>query len=424
MWDEVTTLYPTATNLGSCSGIAGAQTIIDSLMDVSGIYITPRGGSPTQSCLEYRCDASYIYIASNNLGHYQYSTNNPRPSSETRYLYRLPLQKTAVTTQATAQNADTLTNCSAAYDQYLAFPDTSTTGEPSGYCLASPMQTTKYLYDDVAGNRTYYRKVNCLITNGFVNSGVQLISSTEAGNGSFGGPAYYFPDTAAQSYEGTADGVPSLDLCGGHGHHHAANERCFKLAADRKPLYSYSQATSTFNFQSWIDSACSEVSGIVGYMFDGTPIKGPCVCMARDGLGNCTSIKRVRSSFVYSGLGAWGNDADEAAALGQEGAACSSDSDCNDSHFQCSWSVFDDDNAVGGTTVRKGCVLVDYAWCTHAYVNRSAENVSAANFVYLDRCNGVTDADGYAYHATGSFPFVPSCLRYEPSESATDANLD
>ncbi len=425
MWDEITTLYPTATNVGSCSGIAAAQSIINSLMDVSGIYITPRGGSATQSCLEYRCDSTYVYVASNNLGHYQYSSNNPRPSSQTRSLYRIPMQRTAVATPGTAQNAATLTGCTDAYDQYLTAPDTGTLGEPSGYCLASPMQTTKYLYDDaVGGARTYYRKVNCLITNGFVNSGVQLISSTEAGNGNYGGPAVYFPDTAGQSYEGTSSGVPSLDLCGAHGHHHAVNDRCFKLDTDRTPLYTYSQATSTFNFQNWIDSACTEVSGIVGYMFDGTPIKGPCVCMLRDGQGNCTSIKRLRSSYVYAGLGAWGNDPDEAAALGLEGTACSSDSDCNNSHFQCSWSVFADNSAAGGTVTAKRCMLVDYAWCTNAYVDRNATDTSATNFVYLDRCNGITSADGYAYHATGSFPYVPSCLRYEPSDSINGANLD
>jgi hypothetical protein len=127
---------------------------------------------------------------------------------------------------------------------------------------------------------------------------------------------------------------------------------------------------------------------------------------------------------VYAGLGAWGNDPDEAAALGLEGTPCSSDNDCDDSHFQCSWAVFDDDNAAGGSVAARRCVLVDYAWCTNAYVDRSGEDVSATNFVYLDRCNGITSADGYAYHATGSFPYVPSCLRYEPSDSINDATLD
>lgn len=206
--------------------------------------------------------------------------------------------------------------------------------------------------------------------------------------------------------------------------HHAFNERCFALDTDRTPLYSYSQATSTFNFQNWIDSTCTEVSGIVGYVFDGTPIKGPCVCMARDGTGNCTTIKRVRSSYVYAGLGVWGDDPDESTALAPEGQACSSDNDCDDSHFQCAWGVFDDDSTASGTVVAKRCVLVDYAWCTNAYVDRSTADVSATNFVYLDRCNGISGADGYAYHASGSFPYVPSCLRYEPSDSITDANLD
>lgn len=425
MWDEITTLYPSATNVGACTGVAGAQSIINSLMDVSGILVKPLGGQNIESCLEVRCDPTYVYVATNNLGHYQFSTNNPRPSSETRYLYRIPMQRTAIGTPGQSQNAATLTGCTSAYDQYLAFPDTSTMGEPSGYCAANAMQSNTYLYDEaVGGARTYYRKVRCLTTNGFVNSGVNIISSTESSNGIFGSPAYYYPSTSGQNYEGTADGVPSIDLCGGHGHHHAANERCFALDSDRTPLYSYSQATSTFNFQTWLDSACTEVSGIVGYMFDGTPIKGPCICMARDGGGNCTSIKRARSAYVYAGLNVWGDDPDEETALGLEGMSCSSDNDCDDDHFQCAWGVFDDDSAPGGTTVARRCVMVNYAWCTNAYVNRSSEDVSATNFVYLDRCNGITGADGYAYHATGSFPYVPSCLRYEPSDSINDANLD
>jgi hypothetical protein len=424
MWDELTTLYPGAINVGSCNGVAAAQSIITSLMDVSGIMVQPLGGSPTESCLEVRCDATYVYVASNNLGHYQYSTNNPRPSSQTRYLYRVPMQRTGVGTQASAQNAAALTGCTSAYDQYLAFPDTSTMGEPSGYCAGNAM-SNNYLYDEAAGGtRTYYRKVRCLTANGFVVSGVNILGSTESSNGAFGSPAYYYPNTSGQSYEGTGQGVPSLDLCGGHGHHHAANERCFALDTDRTPLYTYAQATSTFNFQSWIDSACTEVSGILGYMLDGTAIKGPCVCMARDGGGNCTSIKRARSSYAYAGLGVWGDDPDEASALGLEGQACSSDDDCDDEHFQCAWGVFDDDGAAGGTVVARRCVLVDYAWCTNAYIDRSNQDVSSSNFVYLDRCNGITGADGYAYHATGSFPYVPACLRYEPSDSINDANLD
>jgi len=424
MWSQVTTLYPSATQLGSCDGVAAAQTIINSLMNVTGISIKLLGGTTKESCLEYRCDSTYVYVATNNLGHYQYSTNNPRPSAETKLLYRIPMQRTAIGVPSASQNAAALTGCTTAYDQYLSFPDTSTMGEPSGYCAAGAAQT-KYLYDDLAvGGRTYYRKVNCLTPNGFVDSGVEILGSTESSNGKFGDPAVYYPDTAAQSYEGVSSGVPSLDLCGGHGHHHASNDRCFELAADRTALYTYSQATSTFNLQDWLDSTCTEVSGVIGYMFDGSPIKGPCVCMARDGNGNCTSIKRARSSYAYAGLGVWGNDAGESAALGVEGQTCTADADCNDSHFQCAWGLFADNSAAGGTIAVKRCQLVEYSWCTHAYADRTATDVSSASFVYLDRCNGITDADGYAYHATGSFPYVPSCLRYEPSDSITGATLN
>ena len=129
MWDEITTLYPSATNVGSCTGVAGAQSIIASLMDGRGILVKPLGGVSTESCVEFRCDTTYVYVASNNLGHYQYSANNPQPSSQTRYLYRIPMQRTAIGTPGQSQNAATLTGCTTAYDQYLSFPDTSTMGE-------------------------------------------------------------------------------------------------------------------------------------------------------------------------------------------------------------------------------------------------------------------------------------------------------
>ncbi len=48
-------------------------------------------------------------------------------------------------------------------------------------------------------------------------------------------------------------------------------------------------------------------------------------------------------------------------------------------------------------------------------------SVTAQMKALFDRCNGLTDADGYAYHGTGTFPYVPGCLRYEPSDSANGA---
>ena len=49
------------------------------------------------------------------------------------------------------------------------------------------------------------------------------------------------------------------------------------------------------------------------------------------------------------------------------------------------------------------------------------DDVSGENFVYLDECNGYDGPDGYAYHATMTFPFFQSCYRDAPSSSVNGA---
>jgi hypothetical protein len=101
-----------------------------------------------------------------------------------------------------------------------------------------------------------------------------------------------------------------------------------------------------------------------------------------------------------------------------EGTACSTDADCcggsTGCNFKCNYAVFDAPANPGGTTEGKRCVLLDYSWCTHRFVDRTTADTSAAKFVYLDRCNGHEGPDGYAYHATASFPFLLGCYRDEP----------
>jgi hypothetical protein len=65
-----------------------------------------------------------------------------------------------------------------------------------------------------------------------------------------------------------------------------------------------------------------------------------------------------------------------------------------------------------GSVVEQRCALLDYAWCTHRYVDRSLH--AGGDFVYLDRCNGYEGPDGYAYHATASFPYLSALLSRGP----------
>ena len=58
--------------------------------------------------------------------------------------------------------------------------------------------------------------------------------------------------------------------------------------------------------------------------------------------GACTEVGRARSGWAYNGLGVWGTDAGEAAALGVEGSSCTTDDDCctgADCNFSCSVTV-------------------------------------------------------------------------------------
>jgi hypothetical protein len=159
-----------------------------------------------------------------------------------------------------------------------------------------------------------------------------------------------------------------------------------------------------------LQGECTAPSPIVGWSPDGHPIKGPCVCTDAD----CQIIKRARSSWVYSGLGAWGDDP-AAGDLAAENQPCTVDTDCcdaNDCNFRCVPLVVDDPGP-DGTAVASRCALLDYSWCTHRPRDRSG-HAGSDRFVYLDRCNGFDGPDGYAYHATASFPYIQACYRGQP----------
>jgi hypothetical protein len=389
-------------------------------MNLEGITIDNNGVTMTP-CIETRCDSHYVYIASNGLPHYDFVQTTPNALTEVTFIYRLPYTATPVGTNASATNAADVTSCTSAYTAYV--DSSPTTSEPSGLC-----GNNGYLYDSLAnGTKSYFHKIPCLNTTGLMISGPPVFGPNEAQvPDPWGNPAYYWPATAGESYvpANHMDGAP-LDLCGGHTgnsmHYHAVNEACFARDADGAPENSYVAATENWSFSDLVGGSCTTESGIVGWSADGYPIRGPCVCTARNGDGSCATVKRARSSWVYGGLSTWSGGS-PSPILAKEGQSCSQTSDCcpdgGTCKFKCSFAVFPDASAPGGTVSDQRCVLLDYSWCANQYVDRTTQDVSATNFVYMDRCNGYQGPDGYSYYATGSFPFMTGCYHGVPTDSS------
>ena len=132
------------------------------------------------------------------------------------------------------------------------------------------------------------------------------------------------------------------------------------------PANSYVAAAEAWDLEEMLTGDCTEESAIVGYSTDGYPIKGPCVCMARDGEGTCTDVRRVMSSWVYEGLGAWEEESELASGttFEFEGIDCTSNEDCDNEDSWCAFALTDTD---GEVTVRRQCTLIDYGWCSHRY---------------------------------------------------------
>ncbi len=425
LWAELSDRYPDAVNVGSCDGVSGAAEVVSTLMNVEGLTIDDGTGTQLAPCIEARCDASYVYIASNGLFHYDFVQTTPNPLNEVNFIYRVPIEPQALG-EVAGQDVGDLLGCVDAHNAFLVDPSTGPNAEPSGMC-SSTVDQPSYLRFSTQVVQT----IPCLATIATMINGVPVFGPNEAGMPDpWGSPIFFYPDAAGEPYvpDDLMAGA-ALDLCGGHtgnsAHYHGVNESCFELDASNKPANSYVAATENWAFEGGLAGDCTQESGVVGWSMDGYPIMGPCVCVARDGDGSCTDLRRARSSWVYAGLSSWsaeqGADPDGSGVLDLEGQACTSDEDCCDGDpscaFACNWAVFDEPGAAGGTSAAKRCVAYDYSWCTHRWVDRGEGEDDGTNFVYLDPCNGYEGPDGYAYHATLSFPYVQGCYRDTPSDS-------
>lgn len=428
LFDRVTEAYADAGELGACTG--AGETIASSLIDMDGITIDNNGETETP-CVEVRCDDEYAYIAANDLSFYDFVQTTPNALVAAEIIYRIPLAVTEIGSE-TADNVETHDACVNAYNTYVNDPTEATDREPSGLCLAEEGDNL-YLYDPATD--TYGHKVLCLNFVAAVIGGAPVFGPNEGHMPfSFGNPGYWYPTEEANDtyYQGQ---TTALDLCGFHtadvGHNHAANPECYELDADNKPVNSYVDVAESWDMLAAIDGDCTEESGVIGWSFDGYPIKGPCVCVERSEDGSCATVFRARSSWHYAGLSQWGDhaeaDPDSDGLLNIEGRSCEETADCcpggeDDCEYACHYETFSDDSA-GGSVVEKACVLHDYSWCGHAYTDHSDISPSEAGFVPLDLCNGYEGPDGYAYHATMTFPFFQACYRGEPSDSLENAQI-
>ncbi len=416
VWADLGTYYADVGDVGSCTSERGLL-IASSLMNLAGVVID-NNGTAMNPCVEVQCDANYAYIVSNDLPHYDFVQTTPNALAEDIQVYRIPLTPSAPS-NAGATDIAGMTGCEAAYDAF--FTGNAPNAEPAGYCTAAQGGGT--LTEALGSGQAVYSQILCLGSIGTTISGVNVNGPNEATMPDpYGNPGFAYPDAFGEAYGAGA----ALDLCGGHTggnmHYHAAYDACFATDGDGKPSASYVDAVSDWTQKGLIDDTCTEESKIVGWAFDGYPIKGPCVCVSRDDSGSCTSVKRARSAWVYRGLASYGDNPQESAQLGLEGSACQSDDDCcpggiDTCNFGCNYTVVDGSDA--GTDVIKQCTLLDYAWCTSAYVDRTTTDTSEQEFVYMDRCNGFEDPDGYAYHATGSFPLMLGCYHGVPTDQAT-----
>ena len=429
-WDQISRVYQgiNASSLKSCDGVAGAKAITDTLFNLNGITIN-NNGKKESPCIEAKCDGSFVYVVTNAIPHYDFIQTTPNALKENLYVYKLPFTTTEIKSDVKADVVKDIKGCEQAYKQYLTNPRRGTQTEPGGYCTVGPrVPSNNYLIQDINGKKTYYHKLACFGAVGFVLSGVPVFGPNEAAiPDPYGNPFVYIPDLAKE-YKVPTDlkGAALMDLCFAHTaftmHHHGINQACFERKADRSPKSSYPVAVSTWDWKASLTADCKQESPIIGWALDGVPIKGPCVCIAKNADGSCKTLKKARSSWVMQGLKSWGDDPNEKTALGIEGTNCSADDDCckgvrGKCRFRCKYSVVDDKAAPGGTSVGKKCTLLDYSWCTNRHIPREGQDVSKVNFVYMDRCNGYKGANGYAYHTTSSFPLIVGCFSKQPTDA-------
>ncbi len=433
-WEMLGEFFPEVSidDLGPCEG--AGEIIEQSLMNFEGIEITGEsvvgadGSSTATPCVEVRCDAQYAYIASNALPHYDPQAQPIFDTIDTPIVHRVPLVPEAISSDVEADDWLDVAGCQSALS--MDVEDATPEFPPSSHCYFESEegdQTTGEHY--VTDGEQVLHKVLCYGQTGSMITGIPSFAPCEeARPDPYGSPLF-------RSYEDPNELF--VDYCGTHPaaitHNHWINEVCLEQDDDGKPVNSYATGAATFVVEELDSAGCTETSDIVAWSYDGYPMLGSCVCMARGDDGACTDLRRARSGYVYSGLGRWADDAAGDPNITTEAVAASHLStelmDCTDRDECCPEGAEGEcsmycqpllvDAGDGTISMEQRCVSANYTWCTHEYVEH-ASTVEDDGYVYLDRCNGVETADGYVYVGTPTFPYVNSCYRGEPTESALD----
>ncbi len=429
-WTLLETMYPDVSldSLQRCTSPEGLA-IEESLMNFEGIVvagtIAADGSDGATPCVEVLCDADYAYIASNALPHYSPQAAPIFETADTPIVHRIPLSPAPIDQSTAADSFEGINGCDSALN--MAVTHETPTMPPFSHCWYETEDGSANTgLHHITDGEHVYTKIHCYgQTAGLITGVPAFAPCEEARPDPYGSPlfwSYADPDTLFVDYCGTHPAAIT--------HNHWINEVCLEQDENGAPANGYATGATAFVVEDLDEADCESESDIVGWSYDGHPMRGTCLCMARADDGSCTDLRRARSGYVYAGLARWSDDESElpnvdsatvsASYFGRELMECEDAGDCCPDgglcRLHCHPLLVEDGDSV---TLSNRCVTPDYSWCSHAFRDHD-DALEDSGYVYLDRCNGVETADGYVYVGTPTFPYVNSCFRDAPSETARD----
>ncbi|MEO0322460.1 MAG: hypothetical protein AAF447_05860 [Myxococcota bacterium] len=429
-WTLLEELYPDVTldTLGACSSPEGLA-IAETLMNFEGItvdgVVAADGSNVAAPCVQVLCDADFAYIASNALPHYTPQAAPIFETADTPIVHRIPLFPMANDTSLPADSFAGVNGCDSALN--MAVVNETPEMPPFSHCWYETEDGSANTGEPmITDGERVYAKIHCYgQTAGLITGIPAFAPCEEARPDPYGSPlfwSYADPDTLFVDYCGTHPAAIT--------HNHWVNEVCLAQDESGAPANGYATGATAFVIEDLDEANCSAESDIVGWAYDGHPMRGTCVCMERDASGACTDLRRARSGYVYAGLARWADDASElpnvapatveASYFGRELMECETSDDCCPGgdlcRLYCHPLLVEGEDSI---ELSNRCVSPDYSWCTHGF-REHADALEETGYVYLDRCNGVETADGYSYVGTPTFPYVNSCYRDAPTSMATD----
>jgi hypothetical protein len=352
----------------------------------------------------------------------------PNALNEAPTLLRIPLAPALPGDDLEADGPEIQDSCIDAYDQFLDSGQ-ATAREPSHLCLANQNDVAHLRETLASGDTVTTTKIACLGTTAILNSGVVVVGPNEAGMPDpFGNPMFFMPDNAGEPYLPDDLGMgAALDLCGGHTggsmHYHGANLACFEQADDGTPANSYATASQAWDLDTMLHR---RVHRSPRRSSAGAPTATQLKAPACAPTPTAPIIKRVRSAWVYA-----------ASARGATTPARPPTSPSSTSRARPTTSaapaaqlqlpllpvlVADDgpDGTIVESPLRPARLLV-----VHPPLRRPLGPPRRRQVRLPRPLQRPTRApDGYAYHATLSFPYIQACYRGVPAEIAAQRHDD